>query len=413
MAFAATDTVVRTQTAGDCRSNRCDGAGNVVSSIDDTDVFVDGNTCTTDACTGGVASNALAAAGTACSPSAGRACDAAGQCVAAFMVVRMGSGAPPALTAIAAAVFVDEYTTGGSLLRTITLPTTASGSQRRFVNSGQASSEGALALSYPKGKFVTLAGYDADPGTTGVAGSASVTTNRVVARIDAAGNVDTSTSISNSFSGNNVRGAVSDDEGLRFWVSGASGGVQLVDLGGGTSSTISSNLANVRTLEIFGGQLYGAASSGSVFNNIFTVGTGLPTTSVPLAALLGFPATGASPFAFVFIDANTLYVADDRAVAVPPILPTAGGGIQKWTSNGTGWTLSATFTAGLGVGVRGLAGYRSDEGVVLVATTADAGNPSGQHIVKFVDNGSETPTATTIVDAKPNTAFRGVTLPPL
>jgi hypothetical protein len=187
-----------------------------------------------------------------------------------------------------------------------------------------------------------------------------------------------------------------------------------VNLGATTSSTISSNLANVRTLEIFGGQLYGAASSGSVFNNVFTVGTGLPTTSVPLAVLPGFPATGASPFAFVFIDANTLYVADDRAVALPPALPTAGGGIQKWTSNGSGWTLSATFTAGLGgVGVRGLAGYRTDAGVVLVATTADGGNPSGQHIVKIIDNGLETPTATTIVDAGPNTAFRGVTLSPL
>src|SRR5439155_470093 len=82
---------------------------------------------------------------------------------------------------------------------------------------------------------------------------------------DGAGNVDTSTAW-NAFTSNNVRGAVSDDTGQLLWASGASGGILFSSLGGTTPTTISSNLANVRTVQIFEGQMYGSASSGN-FNN--------------------------------------------------------------------------------------------------------------------------------------------------
>jgi hypothetical protein len=168
-------------------------------------------------------------------------------------------------------------------------------------------------------------------------------------------------------------------------------------------------LANVRTVQIIDGQLYGSAANGN-YNNVFKVGAGLPTTGVNVVALPGFPATGPSPYSFVFIGQSLLYVADDRALAVPPAAPT--GGIQKWLFNGVSWSLVKTFTGGLTTGVRGLAGYATDSSVVLIATTAEAGNPSGQRIVTLVDDGLSEPTATTIVTGSASVAYRGVALPP-
>jgi len=395
------------QVVGDCRRVQCDDGGALLTVLDDGDVLADDNGCTSDVCIGGVPSHLNAPAGAPCSESGGNVCDGSGRCVTAFMVVRLGNGSV-ALSSAAAPVFLDEYTTSGALLRTIQLPTVSSGSQRRFANSGQASSEGALARS-SDGHYLTLAGYDADAvvaPTASVASTPATTTNRVVARIDAAGNVDTSTSINNAFDRNNVRGAVTDD-GTRFWVSGASGGVQLAPLGGVAASPISSNLTNVRAVQVVDGQLYGTSNSGT-FTNVFTVGSGLPISPAPATSLPGLPAASASPFAFVFIGTSTLYIADDRSTAT-------GGGIQKWTFDAAAsrWTLLTTFTSGLGgIGVRGLTAYLSGASVILIATTADGGNPSGQHILTLTDAGSENATVVNIVNGSTSMAYRGVALPP-
>jgi hypothetical protein len=408
--FAPANTRTSAQTPGDCRANVCDGNGNVVSVNDDADTQSDGNACTLDTCASGVATFPSAPAGTPCKQSGGNACDGSGACVTAFMVVRMGSPTLPQLKSSASAVFVDQIDLTGRTLRTIPLPTVTSGAQRRFVNSGQAGSEGALAMS-PHGKYLTLGGYDAAPGTASIASSASATTPRVVARIDAAGNIDTTTTITDSFSGNNIRGAVTDDTGSQFWASGPSGGVRFVTLGGTTSTLISTGLTNTRTVQIFEGQLYGSSNSGA-FSNVFTVGIGVPTTpalATDIVSLPGFPKTsGPSPYAFVFIG-TTLYVADDRATGSPV---TAGGGIQKWTLRGGLFSLQTTFTTGLGgFGVRGLTGFASGSNVVLIATTAETLDPSGQRIVTLTDTGAGDAPATTIVTGSLNVAYRGVTLP--
>lgn len=54
------------QQYGSCKVKKCDDAGNATDEIDDTNVYDDGNDCTTDACNGGVPSNMHKAAGTDC-----------------------------------------------------------------------------------------------------------------------------------------------------------------------------------------------------------------------------------------------------------------------------------------------------------------------------------------------------------
>lgn len=83
----AAGTVVGGGTAGNCRHDVCDGQGAVASAPDDTDLPIDGNECTKDLCSGGVASNPPEPARTACAQYGGTLCDGAVacvQCLAAF-----------------------------------------------------------------------------------------------------------------------------------------------------------------------------------------------------------------------------------------------------------------------------------------------------------------------------------------
>ncbi len=421
--FTAAGTPAGTQAAGDCNQNQCDGAGGVQSAIDNTDVADDGNPCTAEACAAGLASSTPVAAGTSCSADGSSVCDGAGACIActtgscpgpaappSFRVVRVGDGTA-ALSSAATAVFIEERALDGTLVGTVALPIAAAGANLPFANSGSATSEGSLALS-ADGHTLALAGYAAVPGTAAVTGSASATVNRVVARVDALGNVDTSTALAAAFDANNVRGAASAD-GTGFWVAGAggkTGGVWFVLLGARAGVQVAANPASVRWPLIFGGQLFASASSGA-FVNVFTVGTGLPQIAGQTnVSLPGMPTTGSSsPYAYALFDLDptvagndTLYVADDRAAA-------SGGGVQKWSlANGT-WTLGPTFNVAVTPnGFRGLAGTLLGGRPTLVATSADA----VPRLVTFVDDGSAAVTGTVVATSPANTAFRGVAASP-
>ena len=80
--FTASGFAVAAQTAGDCHKKQCDGAGNIASNIDNTDVPADdGQQCTSEICTAGVPSHPAAATNTACNQGGGSFCSAGGACV--------------------------------------------------------------------------------------------------------------------------------------------------------------------------------------------------------------------------------------------------------------------------------------------------------------------------------------------
>lgn len=88
--FVSSGTVVANPAVGDCRSDQCDGAGNITAAATDpTDLPVDGNQCTLDVCTAGVASNPPASAGTPCSQGGGTLCDGTGACLAPLAVLTL------------------------------------------------------------------------------------------------------------------------------------------------------------------------------------------------------------------------------------------------------------------------------------------------------------------------------------
>jgi hypothetical protein len=70
--------VVTGQTAGDCKKNQCDGAGNIEVVVDDGDLPVDANDCTDNVCSNGTPSNPSTTPGTTCSTGV---CNGTGTCV--------------------------------------------------------------------------------------------------------------------------------------------------------------------------------------------------------------------------------------------------------------------------------------------------------------------------------------------
>jgi hypothetical protein len=336
-----------------------------------------------------------------------------------FMVVRVGDGSAALSTSSTAAFLEKRRLNDGQLMSTIPLPTTVSGNNRPLTLAGSAYAEGTLKRS-ADGHHVTMAGYAVGTGQSNVAQTASSSVNRVVARVSSDNTVNTTTLLNSAFSGtsgNNANArAVASSDGSAFWVVGAgqsnSGGIWYVPFGTTSATQITgqsdNNPGNVRTCSIFNGKLY-AATNISPFFGVFAVGTGLPTTRATATILSGFPTSGSSsPLDFVVLDrdqnitgADTIYVGDDRATA-------SGGGIQKWTYNGTTWTLAYTLKNGLSTGVRQVMTVESASNVQIFAVTTSTPNS----IVKVVDTGSNS-TISTFLTAGNNTAFRGLALSPV
>lgn len=320
-----------------------------------------------------------------------------------LVVTQVGDGTA-ALTNAATAASLQEYTIGGSLVQSLPLPTVASGANLALTVSGTSTSEGFLTLS-PDGQYLTIAGYNAAPGTASITGSNAGTINRSVARIDMSGVIDTSTALTDNLTLGNPRSVVSD--GNNIWVATSSQGIRYTTFGTvGTSTQISSTPTNTRVVNIRNGQLYVSSASGT-FQGPATVGTGEPTTTGQTTTLLnGFPTTsGPSPYDYLFADDNTLYVADDRATL-------SNGGIQKWTQSAGTWSLKYTLNVTATSGIRGLTGYDDGAGnFVLFGTTTES---NANKIVSISDLISATTLPgnafATVATAPTNTAFRGVEL---
>ena len=322
-------------------------------------------------------------------------------------VYRVGDGVA-GLSNASAAVFIDEYTPSGTLVQTVAIPTSDIGSNQSLTNSGSATSEGALSLS-GDGQFLTFAGYDSVPGVASIASSAttgSTPVARVLGRVDALGNLDTSTTTT-SFSTNNIR-SVTSTNGTDLWAVGGNSGVVFNSLGGlGAGTVVSTTVTNLRLLQVFNGQLYVTTGSGSAVR-LGTVGTGTPTTTGQVITNLpGIPTSG-SPYGFYFADLNssvvgvdTVYVADD------------GIGVTKYSLVSGSWASNGTVGANAD-DYRGLTGSVSGGAVTLYATR-DNGT-GADTIVSIVDasgyNSAFSASPTAIITAGANTALRGVAFAP-
>ena len=305
-------------------------------------------------------------------------------------VVQVGTGSG-GLTSAATAAFVVPFlwdgttaTVGGS----IALPTTDSGAQHAIAESGSASSDSELALS-ADGNYLTLGGYDAPLGTAKVGSTASSTNPRVIARIDASGNVDTSTALTDAFSLSNFRDVVTDD-GTHFWAAGDGGsvtagsdknaGVVYVGALGATTSTgLTTSPKQSRVVAIAGGNLY-FSTSKTPGPGVFQLGgPGLPTATATAAAVNA----EADPYGFVLLHTGPTGTAPDTAY----VADGTTGGIFKYCLEGSTWVAKGSVATPI---LEGLTGRVEGGSVQLYATTQDGGT-GGNQILAVTDGVASTP----------------------
>jgi hypothetical protein len=193
-----------------------------------------------------------------------------------------------------------EFTTSGTLVQSIALPTTGT---HKITIQGTSSLEGSMSLSSNKA-YLVFGGYDLE---TDVASPSSTATNanRVLARVDKNGLLDLSTKVpAADLHANGSLRSVASHDGTSYWTAGGTQGIRYVTHGSNTSVLVSSTVTNGRSIKIFGGQLYLGHASGATNPRLMAVGTGLPTTEGNTSTgLPGIPANGAY-VDFVFFDRN-------------------------------------------------------------------------------------------------------------
>lgn len=335
-------------------------------------------------------------------------------------------------------ITLTEYTTSGSLTGGgVTLPGVDTGANYATTASMTSTSFGFLKRSVD-GNYLTITGANIPAGTQVSAFSSSAYPNRTIARVDVAGNVDSSTRF--NAAGTTPRSTVTTNGTDLWWSgdtgSGNTGGIRYLTLGSttsgvalaqgsGASATTAGQPApvpyNARVLNIFGNQLYGssgvAVGSGVnavSFRGVFNVGTALPTTANQLGSLIVGSGTANaglqdSPYDFFFADASTLYVGDDDTTAP------ATGGVSKWTLSGSTWTKQWQALPAGATGVRALAGV-TDAGTGVVDVYGVTAVSSGQNqLVKLVDtlSGTVAPSFNVLATAPNSYLFRGVAMSPV
>lgn len=317
-----------------------------------------------------------------------------------LFVVRIGDGST-LLTSNATPVYLDEYNMLGTLIRTIVMPVSDSGTNKKLTLSGRYAYEGYPALS-PDGQSVCLLGYDASPGTASVGASTSSAVNRTAGIIYADGTINSSTSVTDAFSSVNARCAVYDGN-IGVWMTGGNAGVRYAKVGATTSTTVAT--VTGRAISIFDGQLYMSSTNGDT--RIAAVGSGiLPIAGQAVSNLLGYPVTG-SPCQFFLADVcnsisgpDVLYVADNTSGILKYSLV---NGI--WASNGKIGSANDLYV--------GLTGNASNGIVEMYAIRKSGTNDAGGgELVSITDssglNGMFSATPVLLAKANQNTVFRGI-----
>jgi len=329
-------------------------------------------------------------------------------------VYRTGDGVSPLLNT-GNVVYLDEYNTSGTLVQSVAMPTFANGNNKALYASGTATSEGQLTLSKDC-RYIGLTGY-ASTYTSSLSGSTNGQVSRVAGVVSSVPAINTSVFFSNTSefaSGNNPRGAVTDD-GTHLWLSGASSGLRYVSstAGGGTASTstqLNSTVTDNRNINIYYDyinsqyQLYTSTQTNSI--TIGSVGTGLPTTSsqtITNLSSLPTSATGINGYVYLVVAGTpVIYYVDATA-----------GTIAKYTYS-SGWTSKGTISLS---NLYGITGKVSGTTVNLYITGSGSGGTSN-YLYSFSDASANTSTlsgtpTTLINNTLTKQAFRGIAFVPL
>ncbi len=364
--------------------------------------------------------------------------------------------------------FAPEGTTGAVFVNSLVLPQTPTGVNGPVSGEYGSSSEATLQLS-GTGQFLSILGYGVNanafnanplqfgstPGALGQSGSLTgqsyTAVPRVLALIDANGNVSSSTAVYNIYNTNNPR-SVFSTSGTTAYFSGQgsgsdlTGGVFYVPVGvttatptaiTGADTTNNTIAQDTRDVQIVNNTLYvsvdtkeGSGAARSYLGTLGTAGTPPTSTVGPPTMLNSFGNTGGtgketittgangngnglnaglninlSPESYFFATPAILYVADGGNGKQNSATSSLGnGGLQKWINSaqdGSGaWSLAYTLHQNLNLvantntsgisGLYGLTGEVQGGAVSLYATDMTLNDLDATHLYGITDTLSNT-----------------------
>jgi hypothetical protein len=212
----------------------------------------------------------------------------------------------------------------------IAMPVAKNGNHQPFTLDWNFTGRGALDRS-PDGRFVAAAGFGIPPGFEQPGYAPSSVVPRVLARIDASGNVDTTTTTGASLDRRSVASVVHD--GIGFWThdsSAGSTGLIYVPFGGASATAIESDVTFVTHAA---GALFVARDLPRERELIVSRANGFPRSAAASIKLFtGFYSgriTGIVPLAVQGGEIDTIYVAYASA---------ANGTLHRFTKSGATWT---------------------------------------------------------------------------
>ncbi len=309
-----------------------------------------------------------------------------------LVIYRVGDGSA-ALGTTAAKVFLDEYTTTGSLVQSIAI---SSSGADALTAVGNATTEGIISCSQDGSKLV-FTGYRKNAGGTSPSSDAPGTTNRVIGTVGLDGIVNTSIGLVDPTS--TIRSAVTVD-GSAYYISAAGNYVRYVANPGPASTSVQIDARNSRQVLLFNNELFASNGSTALTAKIQSYGT-LPTGTTTPTPLINL-ATGDAVNGFVVLDLNPGIPGIDTIYG----MSTVESRLRKWYFDGTAWQQAGFIS---GTAAQNLVSTVSGGNVTLYLTSPTA-------LTTLTDTsgfgGTLSGTLTTLASAGTNTAFRGIGIIP-
>lgn len=272
-----------------------------------------------------------------------------------IIVFRVGDGTQ-VLTNTGNSAFLDEYSTNGSFVQTLPMPTNWYGANAPLISFGSGFAQGEMTLSQD-GRFLLVPGFGATLGQdTNFAIYSVFASNqipRVVGVVDAHGNINTTTAQTNTLvNAEEIRSAASTD-GTNLWFSGDSTGIKATTVGSGVCTQVEKSSTNIRQINIYSNQLYFTTSTG------IRDATNPPLPFVTNALVTILPGTitnNTAPFGFAMFNLNggstpdTLYVCDGTVTyggESPGVVEKYALVSGNWINSGSIGAANATFITGV------------------------------------------------------------------
>jgi hypothetical protein len=304
-----------------------------------------------------------------------------------LIVVRVGDGAQTP-TFNGNSVFLDQFTTNGTYVNTVNIPDSGASALIEMGPDANGSTITGTALTRtPDKHYMAFGGYHTTaPYSTSLFNSTAAAVPRGVGLIDGGGQFTLGVTDTTAYSGTYFRGAASDGTN-NFWGAGNTGGTYYF----GTSQpavTIQTLYPNLRSVDVFNGNLY--TVSGSSSGIAVLQWTGLPMAATDPTALF---IPGATPTDMAVDPTGTIIYLGTSI------------GVMRYQFDGSNWNFAYTIT---GSAIRYITVDFSGALPVIYATTSESNN---NRLLQMVDNGG-TATINTLVTAGVNQNLRGVRFGP-